>query len=391
MNRKKAIWMTIPFLIIVFGFSIANILTPSKLESKEENRALAQKPVLSEIGAKEYGTAYEKYYTDQFVLRDKLSKLYMLSEINLNKTEVKGYYLEDDWIFQRNKLRLSEADAKTYSDKINKYGKMLKDKGKDVYYASTPQKENVLYSLMPWYSNLDVLVRNTNRFLSGINTGVINTINIRSEFLNSFSQDEIMDFYFKTDNHWNSVGAFEAFKFIMNNVSKNSNINVKIKNSDYTTKIIKGKDFLGIYNRNLYSIYTKNEDIPYVYKKKSNKRDYYLHNGKEFEKVDADKIIAQGINSKEVTYPSAYTSSSIYYKVINNNALINKKILIVRDSYHSAMSWMFEDIFKEVEVVDPRYIKDFNNTSEKLLENTDSDIVLFMFNDLGFVNMIDEL
>ena len=43
---------------------------------------------------------------------------------------------------------------------------------------------------------------------------------------------------------------------------------------------------------------------------------------------------------------------------------------------------MISDVFREVEVVDPRHIDKVNLTSEQVAENTDADIVLFMFNDL---------
>ena len=48
---------------------------------------------------------------------------------------------------------------------------------------------------------------------------------------------------------------------------------------------------------------------------------------------------------------------------------------------------MISDIFRDVEVVDPRHIDKVNLTSEQVAENTDADIVLFMFNDLSFKDM----
>ena len=52
---------------------------------------------------------------------------------------------------------------------------------------------------------------------------------------------------------------------------------------------------------------------------------------------------------------------------------------------------MISDVFREVEVVDPRHIDKVNLTSEQVAENTDADIVLFMFNDLSFKDMINQL
>ena len=52
---------------------------------------------------------------------------------------------------------------------------------------------------------------------------------------------------------------------------------------------------------------------------------------------------------------------------------------------------MISDVFREVEVVDLRHIDKVNLTSEQVAENTDADIVLFMFNDLSFKDMINQL
>ncbi|KMT22878.1 alginate O-acetyltransferase AlgX-related protein [Clostridium cylindrosporum] len=392
MNRKKSIWMTIPFLAIVFSFSAFNFISADKSESKAENRALAQKPIYGKVGIKAYTGDYEKYYTDQFALRDEFLKLHMKGEILLGKTNIKGYYLVDDgWIFQGNSLNLTESKAKEYSDTINDYGKLLRDNGKEVYYVATPQKENILISLLPKFNNSKTLLRNSSRFMSGLNRDDINVINLHDSFNERFTQDKLKDFYFKTDNHWNSKGAFEGFKIIMDAMSKSSKLKVHIKDESYKTETLKKKEFLGVYNRNLYEVYPLNESVPYVYSKAKKPHKYYLHNGEKFQEVDSSKIIATGVKDDVISYPTAYTSSSVHYKVVNEAAPVDKKLLIYRDSYHSAMSWMFEDIFREVEVVDPRYIDSSGTSNRKVAESTDADIVLFMFNDLGFVNMIDEL
>lgn len=391
MNRKKSLFIILPFLTIVFGFSAINFFTPDKAESNAENRVLAQKPILGRTGDKTYTEVYEKYYTDQFAMREGFLKFYLKSDILLNKTDVKGYYLENDWILQKNSLRLSESEGKSYSNIINEYGTLLKKRGKDVYYVSTPQKENILTSLLPSYSNINILLRNSERFMTGINKENIHLLNLRDKLLENFTQEEIKEFYFKTDNHWNSIGAYNGFKFIIDEISKGSKLNIKLNDNSYTTIYAKNKDFLGVYNKNLYELYPLNEKIPYVYNKESKQRSYYLHSGKEFIPVDSSSIIATGIKSPVLSYPTAYTSSSLHYKTINKSAPIDKKLLIYRDSYHSAMSWMFEDVFKEVEVVDPRYISSSNTTNKEIALSTDADIVLFMFNDLGFTNMISPL
>ncbi|MEF9951744.1 MAG: hypothetical protein RR840_04815 [Clostridium sp.] len=386
MNRKQGIWMIVPFLTIVFGFTFLRYIKPDYYESKAENRLLAEKPIKGKTGDETYSEAYEKYVTDQFPMRDRMLRLHMNTEIMMNKTDIKGYYLQDDkWIFEKSDLRLSDEAAKMCADRVNKYGEIITSRGKEFYYASTPQKENILVDRMPKYSNLHILLNNRERFLNGLDPKVVSLIDLRSSFLSTLSSEELDSIYFKSDNHWNGLGGYLGFKVIM------EGIGVNINDSDYTFKKIKNRDFNGIYNQNLYNIYPENEDIDYVYRKNSEDREYFLHNGQGFQSVEPSTIIGTGINGKGVTYSTAYTSSSIHYKVINKNPLIDKKLLIYRDSYHSAMSWLYEDIYREVEVVDPRYIAKSKTTSEEIAKTTDADIVLMMYNDFGFITMLSEM
>ena len=136
---------------------------------------------------------------------------------------------------------------------------------------------------------------------------------------------------------------------------------------------------------------SKDEKVPYVELKNKKPKKYYLNNGREFIEAKEKDIFAYYVHEKELTHAGAYTMDDLNYKIINEKPLINKKVLIYRDSYHSALSWMLGDVFSEVEVVDPRHVSKFGNTSENIARQTEADIVIFMFNDLSFKDMINQL
>lgn len=389
MNRKKAFYICIPFLVIIFGFSIVNLVIPPKEKSKAENRVLAQKPTLDINNIEGFTGDYETYYTDQFSFRDEFLKFQIESDILLGKSDIKGYaLLDNNWIFKNNPNVLTEGKSEEYASKINEYGEALKNK--KVYYVSLPHKENTIDFLLPKYNNVEKSQKDYQKFISKMDKN-INIINVANHFKNTFTNDELENFYFKTDSHWNGIGAYEAFKSVVNTIAKDENINPPVDDKDYETINTQNDDFLGIYNTNLCEVYKVNENIPYVYNKNKFLVDYYLHNKETFEKVDARKVIAPGNDEGIVNYATSYSSTSIYYKTFNKNAPIKKKVLIYRDSYFSAMSWLISDMFSEVEIVDPRYISRFNNSSKKIADSTDADIVLFMFSDIQFSTMIDEL
>lgn len=393
MNKKRAIYIIIPFLIAVFGIGILNVINKDKEISFAENRTLQSKPAIENIKNKDYGTVYEKYYTDQFIYRDELLKLYTSIELNSNKSNVKGYYITDDnWVLEDPAIGLDDDYANYIANVVNKYATNLEAQGKDTYYVSTSHKTNALSEKYPNYVYKDASINNKNKFLQLLDSNKLEVIDITDEFKNKFSMKELENFYFKTDHHWNSIGAYEAFKLIVEKVGKDNQINIDIKDTDYDVTYIPNKKFLGSYNLNLYSMMSKDEKLPYVYKKEEPDKSYYLNIDKKFVEVETKDIFGTYTHEDELTHAGSYTMDDINYKIVNENPLIDKKVLIFRDSYHSAMSWLLGDVFREVEVVDPRHVAKFDSTNEEIAYNSDADIVMFMFNDLYFkdiVNLLD--
>ena len=76
-------------------------------------------------------------------------------------------------------------------------------------------------------------------------------------------------------------------------------------------------------------------------------------------------------------------------KIRNEDALSDKKILIIRDSYQAPTSWLFADIFSEVQLVDPRYIDKLDISIDDIIRDSKADLVMFMYNTSDFKMMID--
>lgn len=380
MNKRKAIILITPFLVIIFGVSILNFIKKDKELSSAENRNLQQRPTLENLKNRNFTTTYETYYTDQFIGRDKLLKLNTVLDIILNKSTIKDHYItKDNWILGKTSTsKLKKEDYEETSKVVNNEAQKAKNLGKEVYYVSLPHKVNTLDYMYPKYIDKSYGMENSDTFLSLLNKEHINTIDVGRYFVNNFENKELEKFYFKTDHHWNSIGAYEGFRYIINQLVNNNTL-PKIDLNQYKYKIdtVKNKTFVGSYNRNLYNLYSTDEEVPFVYMDRVYNNEYYEIKDNKFEKVDKNKIINQGIDNKELNYNSAYTGDYPYYKIINKESRTNKKVLIVRDSYQAPLTWLFSDIFEEVEVIDPRHI---NMKLDDVLNISNSDIVMFMFN-----------
>lgn len=379
MNNRKAMYLIVPFLIIVFGIGIINFITRDKEISEAENRNLQKRPTIENLKQNNFTTTYETYYTDQFIGRDKLLELDTKLQIYSKKSNIKGHYItEDGWILgETATTKKTEEEYKGAVDLVNDAAKKANKLGKDTYYVSLPHKVNTLDYMYPKYIDKSYGMENSDLFLSMLDKENIKVIDAGKYFVDNFSHDELEKFYFKTDHHWNSIGAYKAFKYIVEDLNNNNEINVNLNNYNYKTTYLEDKNFIGSYNRNLYTLFDTNESIPYVYMDREYDNKYYEIKDGKFEEVEQDYIIADGIKEKNVSYEDSYTKNHSYYKIINEKAITDKKVLLIRDSYQAPLTWLFSDVFKQVEVVDPRNV---NMNIDEILSKSDSDIVMIMFN-----------
>lgn len=103
-EKKNAAW-TIAFLgMILLFLTAADLLTPERTYSENENRILAKKPELTLEGVRDgsFMKDFGEYVRDQFVGRDKWVMLKTQGDILLQKKEINGVYLcKDDYLIEQ--------------------------------------------------------------------------------------------------------------------------------------------------------------------------------------------------------------------------------------------------------------------------------------------------
>lgn len=389
MNKRKAKWIAIPFIIMLMGIFFINILNRDKEVSISENRTLQQMPTIKDIKQGKFISKFENYFTDQFAFREELSNFYTNVKMALGANKIKSYYvLDNNWILPTPAKIISDKDLKATANQINELSKIGNDTNKQIFYASTPHKESMLSHLYPKYTNgLDNSLNNKNKFKEYINKDIVKFIDVDKYFLNKFSKSEMENLYFKTDHHWNGIGAFEGFK----NIIEEMNIVDNVSWDKYTTTLFDKGYFLGSYNKNLNKIVKVDETIPYVHLKDKPKYKYFKYNGKTEKEVNEEDVIATRKNEDDILYGGAYMfgNACSILKIRNDNALCDKKIIIFRDSYQAPTSWLYADIFSEVQLVDPRYTETLGMSIDEIMRDSDADIAMFMFDNTDFKEMID--
>lgn len=388
MNNKRCLWLIIPFMLTICTVGIINLLTLDKTQSDAENRTLQQRPGVQNIIDKDYSKLYESYYTDQFIGRDNLLKLFTKMEIAMNKSTIRGHYIiNNEWILPHKIGKKDSTNLSNLANKLNNIAMDLKNDNKDVYFVSTPSKIIALNHLYPKYSEKGYGMENLEEFNSQLDYKNINLINIDKYFKESFNNEQLESLYFKTDHHWNGLGAFEGFKYIMGKMNYLDKENTNKIFSGYEKMVETNKLFLGSYNRNLFSLFSKNEEIPYMYNSNAKEYEYFNYNGNEYVPMEKELLISTEMKFDEVTYGGAYTYDIPLYKIVNTDAPIKKKILIVKDSFQTPTTLMFADFFESVEILDPR--NSLGLLSSNVIKESNPDIVMFMFNSETFDSMID--
>ncbi len=394
MNNKKAKYIAIPFLTAIIATLFIHTISKDKEISTSENRALAQIPTVEDLKKEDFTKKFESYFSDQFPFREELSQFYNKVELMLGKNKIKSYYvLKNNWVMPTPIDILQEKDLKNSAEKINELSKVALKSNKKVYYVSTPHKESMLTHLYPKFTKgLNNATENKNKFKNYLDEDKIDFIDIDEDFLSKFNEKEREKLYFKTDHHWNGIGAYEGFKSVMEEMKK-AEVIKGINWDNYTETDLKKGYFLGSYNLNLNNLVKEDEDIPYFHLKNKHKYEYFKYDGTKETKGKEEDFVATRIHEDEILYGGAYMFGNAcnILKIRNKDALNDKKILIIRDSYQAPTSWMFADVFSEVQLVDPRYTEKLDLSIKEIIEDSDADMVMFMYNSTDFKSMIDEI
>ena len=130
MSKRYAVFLTVLFCAFLGVFFAANLITPERTFSPQENRYLTQRPSLSaedfrmRLPLRDSGdfftgtfmSEFEQYITDQFVGRDGWIAAKAVAERALGKGENNGVYLcASDTLIPR----FDRPDEKRVADNLN--------------------------------------------------------------------------------------------------------------------------------------------------------------------------------------------------------------------------------------------------------------------------------
>ena len=368
-----------------YRYVITAFLVISWLYFAYVNRMIAIEP-LQKYFKKEYTFVQTK---DDIVLnyKEKLEEKYEYINLNGLYTKLSGGRKCNDIIKLKNGSLTSleeSCDTSGNAQKTVELKERLEKEGIDFLYVLSPFKTNV--DLLP-YGLPDSIDENCDIFLKHID-GKVPYIDLRPYFTDN--AEHIDQYFYKTDHHWNPLGAFKAFQIISDYLQMeypNESINGYYQNLDNWEINRKEKWFLGSRGKRTGTYFGGVDDLIWltpkfdtkmsllnIYKNEFYYGDYYDANIREEYILEKDYFMKNAF--------CVYIGGD-YPLVQHRNTLapVDKKILIIKDSFVLPLQTYFSTVFNEVDVIDLRHYT--AGTLYEYIEESKPDIVIMNLNGGG--------
>ena len=339
--------------------------------SQKENRNLAQKPAIIADGGmnKEYFSQFDAWLGDRFGLREPLVALDSVvknrrkSKYALTDRALEG---KDGWVFYIDgkdganlvdfyKLNLlDEATFSRIEDNVRETVEWCAEHGIKVLYFIAPNKHSVYSEYYP-FDRPEGITRG-DQVAATINAGGADCFFPRDLLLEK-KDSAPFRLYFKTDTHWNSLGAYYAYE-VLRGKFEALFPEVQFPQITYRTEIQEGA-----YRGDL---------IPMLNKPDMEENEYIqvTPDGAEFE--DFYKyIMPEGCNVSPISLIISMPQFGSVRTYNKDSAL--PRALIFRDSFFNALEPFVSPLFSEVDYVR----KDFMEADKERILEYKPDIVIF--------------
>lgn len=376
-KKLYAILSTIVFLIVIC-LPLSNHLfqfSEKQEISKSEKRVLATKPKLDIQKLDPFPTAYEAYFNDHFIYREKLLQLHtyihffwfkqspLPEKVDLGKNSWLFYTEKERAVFE-GKFKLSSIEIDKIVNELNRRDSILQSKNIPFVILIAPTKAEIYSDQLPSY------YRRTGKTLT---QEVIENIQNRTKIPVVYPKEALSEArkqfqtYHQFDNHWNQLGAFFAYSELMQEIEKHFP-NLKIKMLKMEDVELRKEITAGGNLANMIGLDHLLKETNYSFEVKNQKS------------TEAPKQNYKPIPG--FAYPDEYEIVS----EIKNSDL--PKVLIIRDSYINVMMPFLNESFSKTSYIFDAWQYRLN---EDILKNESPDIFILEIYEPHISNILDHI
>ena len=354
-NIIKNLAVSFSFIIIIFGFMLANILMPDKEFSYSERRKLASMPDFSadKLFKGNLADEYEKYILDHFAFRDNFRGLKAFGKYYIfNQKDNNSIYIIDE-IIEKMDYKLNEKSVLNAARKFNEiYEKFLK--GKNVSYSIIPDKG---YFIGPQNGYLTIDYDRLEKIM------LENTKNMK--YIDLFEALTIEDYY-KTDIHWRQEKIVKIAGLLLKELGNDA----KVLDTGYIEN--KLYPFYGSYYGQA-ALKLEPDTMVYLTDKTIDNAFVYDYQSNTFSKVYETELF-NGMDSYDVFLSGAKPLITIYTEECKNN----KELLLFCDSFGSSIAPLMIEGYSKITLIDLRYIS--TDLLADYIDFSQEQDVLFLYN-----------
>lgn len=365
------------FLGFLFWFSLANL-------------QLAQDPVDHFLSGS----------TGFSAARDQLQENYTSDEL-LHKTDfvnlsglyarLTGRQLHNDIYRTKNgmlTLVMEQQDMTPLGNNLIEFSQDLASLEVPFLYVQAPYKEDYADSILPQgvssYAN-----ENADALLSQLQAANVTTYDLRPHI--SATRELIDAYYFRTDHHWNIDGAFLGFQLIAGKLDEmlpGPGLDLGYTDKTLWQRHLREDWFLGSRGKRVGICFNGVDDYAWLTPTFPTQMRMAIESRGEVRSGDFAKAVLrpENVDKKD------YFGINVYCNYIggdyplvrhsNSQAPNPQKILIIKDSYSLPVQAFLSTLFREVEVIDPRYYPNYDIT--RYIQNSPPDLVLMLMNPSAF-------
>lgn len=388
----KNIIFSFIFIFLIFGIFISSFINCQKEEVSSIEMTPLEKyifPSLSNIKNSYFQTQFEKAFSSRMIFRNEMLKVNSLFNFNLQKLShlkrkpfslikagTNSYYFDESDGYLAVFPYLKNDD---YLQKINNFIKKVND-------LSSKYSDLNFYVFKAFHIIESDFFDNDNNFKSygkEYRNQFINNLSKNVVYMDNNPKDfeEYKNDYYKTDYHWNNIGANKGYLIIQKVL--NDKFKEDVKPRIKSEICFQEHGFNGVMGREAALIFKPDTYCQYEYYLK----DYELiHKNPNY--INQEKYInntakAYEWNNIHMDY-NGDNAALVTFKIENSHT--NRNLLVINDSFVSPIKRLIAQHFDNSYFVDPRqYYENKFNIDKFIAENNITD-VLFLISTYTVLN-----
>lgn len=356
-------YMGIILFFLLLTVFIINIFTPNRNFSEKENRVLSSRPEmnLSQITSGRFGSKYETYVNDQFVLRDFWVTLKAGCDQIMGKVEENGVYLgKDGYLLESFHAPTQERLDSTLSA-MTSFANNHPDLKQ--YALIVPNAVSILKDKLPAAAPQDSQNPYLDQVKSTLESNGITYIDVRDTL--SKHKDEHV--YYRTDHHWTTQGAYYAY------LAAADTLDIDTSSIAYE-KVPVSASFQGTLSAKSGFRSNKKEELD-VFLPKGDDAPPHVVNYVDEQKKSASFYAAEQLKGRD-KYAVFFDSNHAQVK-ISTPIQENRTLLVLKDSYANCFVPFLAPYYRTIIMVDPRY---YYGNLEELIQVENIQEVLYLYN-----------